>query len=357
MEDDDVVLGRDRDPNDDRRRRLRGVALRSTRHGNNPLVGDVGNMSSLTDDARSDGRELLGILDSTLMDLSNLIYLASSSGRPSSSSGGHRVGDGRNDDDANASGRRSTTTTTASGKEISEVASRAIDRASELRDFVARVRTKVGGDGDNNDGGQQDGGGGGGESDDVGADAVRHRLEREGGSGASAAALTSSSPSSASGMVLSVVRAIMSMIDPPPHKSIFGLDVMRGCFLARYRGARQFWVNRAGAVGSGSRASRWWLCAGGGKLDVIVIPSSTNGRYDRGVCDDSAESFLPLSPRKGRGEEMIGNGKNVGEKRGRPYRITIRMPGLVGRWLLEWVLPEGTSTMASTTTTTKKGTP
>ena len=30
--------------------------------------------------------------------------------------------------------------------------------------------------------------------------------------------------------------------------------------------------------------------------------------------DDSAESFLPLSPRKGRGES-VGSGKNVGRKR------------------------------------------
>ncbi|KAL3812117.1 hypothetical protein ACHAXA_009376 [Cyclostephanos tholiformis] len=291
---------------DVQRRRLRRGDHRLTRHGNNPLVGDVGNLGNLTEDARSDGRELLGILESTLTDLSDLIYTASG---PTRSVSGHRGGrrNDHTDDDGTAPGRRSTTI----GKEVSEVASRAIDRASELRDFVSRMRTKAGEDGDNNDGGRRDGGGGE-ESDDVGAETVRHRLEGEGGSAASAAALTSSSsPSSASGMIWSAARAIIGMIDPPPHKSIFGLDVLRGCFLARYRGARQFWVDRVGDGGSGAR--RWWW-GGGGRLDVIVIPSSSNGRDDGGGRDNSVERFLPLSPRKGRGED-IGNGKNVGRKR------------------------------------------
>jgi hypothetical protein len=122
-------------------------------------------------------------------------------------------------------------------------------------------------------------------------------------------------------MVWSAVQSILGMIDPPPHRSIFGLDVIRGCFLARYSGARQFWVDRsggsAGASGGPWRWRRW--CWGGGKLDVIAIPSSSRrarkGGGGGGGGDDSAESFLPLSPRKGRGEEIIGNGKNVGRKR------------------------------------------
>jgi len=107
----------------------------------------------------------------------------------------------------------------------------------------------------------------------------------------------------------------MGMIDPPPHKSIFGLDVIRGCFLARYTGARQFWVDRSGGgSGASGGAWRWWWCGGGGRLDVIAIPSSSRSGEGGGGGEDSAESFLPLSPRKGRGEE-IGNGKNVGRKR------------------------------------------
>jgi hypothetical protein len=46
------------------------------------------------------------------------------------------------------------------------------------------------------------------------------------------------------------------------------------------------------------------------RLDVIVIPSSSNGRYVGGGWDDSVERFLPLSLWKGWGEE-VGSGKNV----------------------------------------------
>jgi hypothetical protein len=84
------------------------------------------------------------------------------------------------------------------------------------------------------------------------------------------------------------------MIDPAPHKSIFGLDVLRGCFLSRYVGAKQFWVNRTNNSSSG------------GQLDVIMIPSlsrctttgssSSSSRHG----EEPDESFLPLSPRKGR---------------------------------------------------------
>ncbi|KAL3779823.1 hypothetical protein ACHAW5_002008 [Stephanodiscus triporus] len=110
------------------------------------------------------------------------------------------------------------------------------------------------------------------------------------------------------GMATSAFRAFIGMIDPPPHDSIFGLDVIRGCLLARYVGARQFWVDRGGCV-----ARWWWWCGGGGgKLDVIAIPSSVSD--DGGRRDDSVESFLPLSPRKGRGEE-VGGGGNVNKKK------------------------------------------
>lgn len=58
------------------------------------------------------------------------------------------------------------------------------------------------------------------------------------------------------------LASILPMLDPPRHTSIFGLDVQRGCMLARYRGARQLWVPRPA----------------GGLLDVIHIPAKANGQ-------------------------------------------------------------------------------
>jgi len=121
------------------------------------------------------------------------------------------------------------------------------------------------------------------EDSDVGAEAVRHHLEEQ---------AASSSPTPI-GMVRSSIQAFLDMLDPKPHKYIFGLDCIRGCVLARYRGARQFWVKRSGSN----------LCGGNGKLDVIVIPSLVNDHSDSNSSSSrqhQQQIQLPLSPRDGR---------------------------------------------------------
>jgi hypothetical protein len=85
------------------------------------------------------------------------------------------------------------------------------------------------------------------EEANLSVDAVRRRFEEQ------------TSPLMDS--VNSGVASILQMLDPPPHSSIFGFDVQRGCMLARYRGARQLWVQRPG----------------GGKIDVLHIPAKSNG--------------------------------------------------------------------------------
>ena len=243
----------------------------TTKYGNNILVGDIGNMGNLTNQARLDGRELYTLLGLLLNDLSLLESSASNILRGNTTPA-QQLKKGMVSD------------------ETSELATKLIQRAEELREFVvSRMKQKDSSDGndeddENNGSTMQDNDD---ESDnDVGAEAVRHRLEEQGGTASS---------SSTMGMVKSAVEAFVSMIDPPPHKSIFGLDLIRGCFLARYHGARQFWVKRG---------------HGGGRLDVIMIPSmsssSSSGSGQQQQLDSSAESLLPLSPRKGR-EDIIMN--------------------------------------------------
>lgn len=58
--------------------------------------------------------------------------------------------------------------------------------------------------------------------------------------------------------VRAVAKNLGPMIDPPPQSSIFGLDVLRGCTLSRYRGASQFWVRRPM----------------GGMVDVLRFPAA-----------------------------------------------------------------------------------
>jgi len=218
----------------------------TTKYGNNPLVGDVGNMNTITSQARSDGRELYTLLTSLLDDYATLESSASNILQSGNTVQNLKKGMVSN--------------------ETAECATKLIQRAEELRELLSRIKLSSS-DGDNEDD----------DEEDVGAEAVRHRLEEQG----------TASSSSTMGMIKSAVQAFVSMVDPPPHKSIFGLDVIRGCFLARYIGARQFWIKRN---------------RGGGKLDVIHIPSLLNNK--------GQESFLPLSPRKGRDEDITSNSTN-----------------------------------------------
>ncbi len=240
-----------------------------TRYGNNPLVGDIGNLANLTSQARSDGRELHSLLGLVLEDI-----------RVLESSAKYLL---RNLDNEHKLKKITIS------KETAECATKLIERVVELRDFVVS-RMKVSSDaGEANE-----------NEEEVGVDAVRHRLEEHGN------ALTSSS---VIGMVSSAAQAFVNMIDPPPHNSVFGLDVVRGCFLARYAGAHQFWVKRSSSGGSNT------FCGGNGKLDVVMIPSLGG----TGRNSELVSNVIPLSPRNDRNEVIssssVGRANNISKIR------------------------------------------
>ncbi|KAL7469222.1 hypothetical protein ACHAXS_009481 [Conticribra weissflogii] len=242
----------------------RFIIPKTNRYGNNPLMGDIGNMANLTHGARSDGKALYTLLGALLDGLATL---------ESSFAGILQISDVK---------VKSSTTPTVLSDDVIEQAKLLESRANELNALVSQMKPPSpsgsgadgGGDVENDDGNTNE--------EQLGADAVRHRLEEHGTSS------TASSSSNALGVVKSAVVAFLNMIDPPPHKYIFGLDVIRGCFLSRYRGARQFWVDRI---------------SGSGKIDVIMIPSllssSRNGKQKDSYAV-AGESILPLSPRQGR---------------------------------------------------------
>jgi hypothetical protein len=105
-----------------------------------------------------------------------------------------------------------------------------LSSANELRDFVSSLKPPSADDNAGSD-------------EDVTVDAMRRRVEEQSGSAMDA--------------VKSGLASILPMLDPPPHSSIFGFDVLRGTVLSRYLGARQLWVRRPT----------------GGMLDVIHIPA------------------------------------------------------------------------------------
>jgi hypothetical protein len=255
------------------------ISIPMTKYGNNPLIGDIGNMMNLTPEARSDGRELYTLLTAILDDLSNLMQSASNIIQ--------KIGN------AQLKG-------TVISKDAVAHADALIERAAELRSFVNRIKPPSSSTSsysthegeDDNDDELHD------EETEVGADAIRHRLEENG---------TASSSSSTIGMITSALSSFMAMIDPPPHKYIFGLDVIRGCFLSRYKGAKQFWVQRTGSE-CGSCCS---LFGRGGQIDVIYIPSL----HGNDTVSDSVENRIPMSPRQGRDHSILPSGGGV--KRGR----------------------------------------
>lgn len=106
------------------------------------------------------------------------------------------------------------------------------ESSSELRDFVSSLRPPSD-DSENGDQGQDP------------TESMRRKMEQQNATPMEAAK--------------TAVGSILPMLDPAPHTSIFGFDVQRGCMLSRYRGARQFWVDRT---------------SGAGMIDVLHFPAS-----------------------------------------------------------------------------------
>jgi hypothetical protein len=114
------------------------------------------------------------------------------------------------------------------------------------------------------------------------ANSLRRRIDEESGG-------------SVMDTVSKALSSILPMMDPPPHTSIFGFDVQRGCMLSRYRGANQFWVRRAA----------------GGMIDALHFPA--RGRHNP-TLDRNPKAVLYCNPNAGLVELATGmslSGGNV----------------------------------------------
>ena len=143
-----------------------------------------------------------------------------------------------------------------------------LSSANELRDFVSSLKPPSADDA--------------GSDEDVTVDAMRRRVEEQSGTALDA--------------IKSGLASILPMLDPPPHTSIFGFDVLRGTVLSRYLGARQLWVPRPS----------------GGMLDVIHIPSKKRAN----TLPRNPKAVLYCNPNAGLCEVATGMslaGGNIGE--------------------------------------------
>eukprot|EP00978_Attheya_sp_CCMP212_P001013 scaffold2089_cov55-Attheya_sp.AAC.3 len=208
--------------------------LNLTQHGNNPIVGDIGNLSGLTHQARQDGRALLTLLQRILDNFAKLQTEASSILN-------HVSSDGRSNSSMvvpSDGARLAAEALLLSATELTDILSSLTPPSSTT---TTQDEEEPNEDYNNNDGG---------DSDPPDVDSVRRRLERE--------------SKSSMDVVRSAVDAVLPLLDPPLHASIFGFDVLRGCMLSRYRGGRQLWVRRPD----------------GGMIDVLHLPASSSSSSD-----------------------------------------------------------------------------
>lgn len=84
---------------------------------------------------------------------------------------------------------------------------------------------------------------------------------------------------------------ILPWLDPDPHPSIFGLDMLRGCVLSRYKGARQFWVPR--------RYNQ-------GQLDVLYFPALSTTTTSQQQQSKPKRAVLYCNPNAGLAEVATG---------------------------------------------------
>ena len=199
-----------------------GFAATLNQHGNNGLVGDVGNLSGLTPEAIEDGKVLLNHIETVLKEVENLEIQAKSLLEYSRNS-----------------------SVVGPSNSARQAASRVMTSAIDLRNFVESLRpppspygssSAMEDDVENNDAGQS-----------------ANELQQQSLNG----------KNGNSGSITETIRmglsSILPMLDPPPHTSIFGFDVLRGCVLSRYKGSRQLWVQRPS----------------GGRIDCLHIPSAS----------------------------------------------------------------------------------
>lgn len=205
---------------------------RLSKYGNNCLIGDVGNLSTITPQARLDGDALLQLLRNVLRDLENL----KEQGKVLLTSSIKSLDKKKMSKEGIQAAFQLLSSATELKKNLHNFEPSSLIQLSEEEKETGKMEkepVKV-------------------RHDDNGRRIVAEE--------------TIQNPSPFLSMKLGAM-AVLNLVDPPAHKSIFGLDVLRGTVLSRYMGARQLWVPRSAKDG-------------GGMLDVLHIPSPNASHND-----------------------------------------------------------------------------
>ena len=228
-----------------------------TIYGNNPLVGSIGDLSGVAPDAVEEGCNFYELLLRVLDDMANVDDVAGQVVRGDSGTAASSGG------------------TTAVPIEARRAAVTLLRSTTELREMLPGMKPpSASGSGEDEDNSDEENPNPH-HDDDENMDALRSRLQQE----------KNASPMEA---IKHGAASILPMLDPPPHPSVFGLDLLRGCMLSRYRSAKQIWVPRSG---------------GSGRIDVLHLPSPKGN--DSGD-DDKRKAVLYCNPNAGLMEVASG---------------------------------------------------
>ncbi|KAL7562790.1 hypothetical protein ACA910_019066 [Epithemia clementina (nom. ined.)] len=248
-----------------------------TKYGNNRLHGDIGSLvvgrsaSHISWEARQSGRELMQRLQ-RLLQLCDQVEEAikvhiSNNSAPL------------------------TTTALSSANEFIAVCNNLMEFCnSELHPpLLAQSSSSSGSDDseddDDNDRDLEDGGGGGVAPLVQTATSAGENNNNNNNNSNTTGGGNQATSSSVWGAAKSGLSSILPMLDPLPHPSVFGMDMLRGCVLSRYCGARQFWVQRPQ----------------GGQIDVLHFPAE-----GRASGSPSTKAVLYCNPNAGLIEVSTG---------------------------------------------------
>jgi hypothetical protein len=168
----------------------------------------------------------------------------------------------------------------AMNEQVFMIATQLRGASCELRDFTSSLKPTTDNESD-------------GDSGENSAEGMRRRTEDQHSNG-----------NNTMESVKAALSSVLPMLDPPPHNSIFGFDLLRGCMLSRYQGSRQIWIRRPD----------------GGMLDVLHFPgikltSDPNGVGNQGVSScKNGTAVLYCNPNAGLIEVATGislSGGNV----------------------------------------------
>lgn len=201
-----------------------------TKYNNNRIIGDCGNLSQVTPEAVQDGQELYKRLRQVLDHMDQLEYTASNILNNISPNKNTAAGGG--------------TKKKALSKEGVEAAQKLLVSAKDLKDYLPCVAPSSGSKSSSSSPSNSDG------DNDTLLTSVDNDSDEEGGNTTPTSTTSSNNHQQISGgnqgsnesiieTVKSGISTIVSIFDPPPHTSIFGMDVMRGCMLSRYKNVRQ----------------------------------------------------------------------------------------------------------------------